>query len=105
MYLQEAYGRPLPMVVAAMGDKHIAAILEALAPAASHFICTAVDSHRAASAETIAGLAREVGSPLPVSVSVATPPMAALEAAVEMGSPVVVAGSLYLAGEIRSQLS
>lgn len=105
-YLQEAYGRPLPIVVGAMSDKHISAMLEALAPVASHFICTAVASHRAAPAAEIASLAkRPPGSFPPPSVLEITPPIAALEAAVTFGDPVVVAGSLYLAGELRAQLS
>ena len=106
-YLHEAYGRPVPMVVGAMSDKHIAAMLAALAPAASRFICTAVDSPRAAPAADIATLARAAAADHPSlgSVVAVTPPIAALEAAVAQGSPVVVAGSLYLAGELRAQLS
>lgn len=112
-YLQEAYGRPLPIVIGAMSDKHIAAMLDALAPVASHLICTAVDSHRAARAEDIAALAKSMPGVTSrrndarheTSVSALTPPIAALETAVALGSPVVVAGSLYLAGELRSQLS
>jgi dihydrofolate synthase/folylpolyglutamate synthase len=106
-YLHETYGRPLPIVVGAMSDKHVAEMLAALAPAASRFICTAVDSPRAAPATDIAAIARAAVSDRSAAESVVavTPPIAALEAAVALGSPVVVAGSLYLAGELRARLS
>ena len=108
-YLTEAYGRRLPIVVGAMGDKHIDGMLTALAPVASRFICTAVDSHRAATAAEVSAKARDAvaggsgGTVIPVEA--VTPPLAALEAALPFGQPVVVAGSLYLAGELRTQLT
>jgi dihydrofolate synthase/folylpolyglutamate synthase len=110
-YVQETYGRRLPIVIGAMSDKHIDAMLAALAPMASRFVCTAVDSPRAAPAADIAGVAREIlgrsddAAARGVAVEAIVPPMAALEAAIATGNPVVVAGSLYLAGELRAQLS
>jgi folylpolyglutamate synthase/dihydropteroate synthase len=51
----------------------------------------------------LAGIAREVAPSL--EVIEATPASAALQCAIARDSPVVVAGSLYLAGEIRAELS
>ena len=108
-YLRETYARRLPIVVGAMGDKHIAEMLAALVPVASHFICTAVDSHRAAPADAVAAIAREAmaadKSDVAIPVQALTPSIAALEAALSFGETVVVAGSLYLAGELRAQVS
>jgi dihydrofolate synthase/folylpolyglutamate synthase len=103
-YLQETYGRPLPIVIGAMSDKHIDSMVAALAPVASHFVCTAVDSKRAAAAADIAAIAR-THERLSTSVFEVTPPIAALETALPLGEPVVVAGSLYLAGELRAQIT
>ena len=102
-YLREVYGRPLPMVVGVMGDKRVDDILVALSTMASHFICTSIGSSRAARPEELASRAAIVAPSVP-SEAVADP-MAALERAASLGLPVVVAGSLYLAGEIRSRIA
>jgi dihydrofolate synthase/folylpolyglutamate synthase len=102
-YLQETYGRRLPIVVGAMRDKSLRRMIEAMSPSASCFICTAPQSPRSAPARELAGIAREVAPSL--EVIEATPAAAALQCAIARDSPVVVAGSLYLAGEIRAELS
>jgi dihydrofolate synthase/folylpolyglutamate synthase len=102
-YVQEAFGRPLPCVVGAMSDKHVSAMLSALAPIASRFVCTAAASRRASPPEAIAALARAAAPIVPVE-TVASP-IDAVAMAVTHGEPVIVAGSLYLAGEIRAKLS
>jgi dihydrofolate synthase/folylpolyglutamate synthase len=93
----------LPLVVAIMRDKAIDDILEALAPAASHVVVTAPASPRAARPGDLAARLRALRPYLPVDV--ATDPADALARAASAGSPIVVAGSLYLAGEIRPLLS
>jgi dihydrofolate synthase / folylpolyglutamate synthase len=102
-YLRETYGRPLPFVFGAMRDKKIDAILEALAPVASHFVFTASDSPRAAPPDYLAEIAR-ASVPM-VAVRTAARPMDALAMAIALGDPAVVAGSLFLAGEIRAEIS
>ena len=102
-YLEEAYARPLPFVVGVMRDKHVTDIVRALAPAASVFVATAVDSPRAATPAEIAAAAREAAPD--VSCVTCVPPADAVALAATRGNPVVVAGSLYLAGEVRSKLS
>lgn len=102
-YLDEAYGRRLPILFAAMQDKDIRGVIASLAPHASVFICTRLRSPRAAAptvlAQTIATVAPDVATATADSVG------DALAVAATHGQPVVVAGSLYLAGEIRELLS
>ena len=102
-YLNEAYGRPLPMVVGVMRDKHVSEIVQAFAPAASFIAATSVSSPRAATPDEIAEAAHATAPDVPCATRV--PPIEALRLAATHGNPVVVAGSLYLAGEIRSKLS
>jgi dihydrofolate synthase/folylpolyglutamate synthase len=102
-YLQEAYGRPLPIVVGAMRDKNIAQMIEALAPCAACFICTAPQSARAASPGDLAAIARSAAPSIDVMETASA--AAAIERAAGRGEPIVVAGSLYLAGEIRAEVS
>ena len=102
-YVHEAYGRRLPMVIGIMRDKKIEGVVEALASSASSFICTTPQSSRAASTAELASVIRHVAPDL--EVIEAMPPMAALAEALSRGEPAVVAGSLYLAGEIRTELS
>jgi dihydrofolate synthase/folylpolyglutamate synthase len=102
-YVMEAYGRPAPMVVGAMRDKRVDALLSALAPAASHFVFTAAATPRAASPGELAAAAARSTPGVPAEV--ASSPLQALRRAAELGHPVIVAGSLYLAGEIRAEIS
>jgi folylpolyglutamate synthase/dihydropteroate synthase len=66
-------------------------------------VFTAPRTPRAAAPTDLSALARTLAPEL--SIQVATPPLAAVEIAARSGSPVVVAGSLYLVGEIRAGLS
>jgi dihydrofolate synthase/folylpolyglutamate synthase len=102
-YLAETYGRRLPIVFGAMRDKKVDRVIRALAGAASCLLCTAAATSRAASSSDLAALAKELAPD--VAVRDMPAPMTALAEAVTLGTPVVVAGSLYLAGEIRAGLS
>ena len=102
-YIRETYGRRLPMVVGIMQDKQVAAMIAALAPAASHFVFTAASNTRAAAASTLAALAATTAPDIPAVC--AADSRQALAAAKPLGTPVVVAGSLYLVGEIRRDLA
>lgn len=101
-YVLEAFGQPRPFIVGAMRDKDISTLIAALAPAASRFVCTAARSPRAAAPQQ---LAATIATILP-HMNVATAPDAAKALGELDGSesPIVVAGSLYLAGEIRAEL-
>ena len=102
-YIRETYGRRLPMVVGVMHDKKIDELVAALAPVASRFIFTAAATPRATAPTDLVAAASRV-APDVVTTSSARP-VDAVHAAAAFGSPVVVAGSLYLAGEVRAGLS
>jgi len=101
-YLNETHGRRLPLVIGVMRDKKIAEILQALAPVASHFVFTAASGHRAATPAELGEIAR-VGAPgVPYVEAVSVKD--ALTRALALGDPIVVAGSLYLSGEVRAEI-
>ena len=102
-YIREAFPGRVPIVIGAMRDKHVAGMIAALTPVASCFICTAADSPRAATPDEMAATCRLVATDIPVESVLS--PMDAIALAAARGNPVVVAGSLYLAGEIRPKLS
>jgi dihydrofolate synthase/folylpolyglutamate synthase len=103
-YLWETYGTRLPMVIGIMRDKDATRILEALLPVASRIVFTAPRSARAAAPESLSSLARRLDPEIPVETA-ADP----LDAIARLGDraegPIVVAGSLYLVGEVRAGLS
>ena len=102
-YVDEAYGRTLPMVVGVMGDKAVDDVIRALAPAASRFVFTAADSPRAAAPATLLDAVARVAPGVPAVDG--GRPLDALAAAADGDATVVVAGSLYLCGEIRAGIS
>jgi dihydrofolate synthase/folylpolyglutamate synthase len=102
-YVRETYGRKLPAVIGIMGDKDIDDMIGGFARVASHFVFTAAASARAASSDDLARAAARVAPGVP-AIGLASP-SEALRHAMSLGSPVIVAGSLYLAGEIRAGIS
>jgi dihydrofolate synthase/folylpolyglutamate synthase len=99
-HVRDTYGRRLPMVVGVMRDKKIDALIAALAASASQFVFTAPATPRAAPPEELLAAVRRLDLPVPAMTSAS--PREAVVAASAFGTPVVVAGSLYLAGEIRA---
>lgn len=97
-FIRDTLQAPVPIVVGIMRDKAIDEVLLALAPVASVFVCTAPATSRAASPDELAAMASRV-APLVPNITAATPEDALLQAS-RRGSPVVVAGSLFLAGDI-----
>ena len=90
-----------------MADKDVAGIVTTLGSAnalrGARVIATRVLGERALPAEVLAARWRALGAR--VRVEAAPEPAAALEAALAGATgPVVVAGSLYLVGEIRARL-
>jgi dihydrofolate synthase/folylpolyglutamate synthase len=102
-HLRETFGRPLPMVIGVMQDKDVERMLRALAGSATILFCTAPRSARAARPSALAALARSVAPAL--EVVAVDDPLDAVRRAAAHGAPVVVAGSLYLAGQVRDELS
>jgi dihydrofolate synthase/folylpolyglutamate synthase len=99
-YVLETYGRRLPIVVGAMRDKALDALVSALAPAAALFVVTAASTPRAATPQELLAVSARVAPSIPAVIDAR--PMRAVMTAALHGSPVIVAGSLYLAGEIRA---
>ena len=100
-YLAEAYGRRLPIVMAVMREKAADEMVAALAPSASHFVCTAPATPRAMPPSDLLAAVRRAAPG--IHGEAVAGPIDALARAVGYGSPAVVAGSLYLAGEIRAE--
>jgi dihydrofolate synthase/folylpolyglutamate synthase len=87
-----------------MGDKNRETMVEALQEVAAGFVVTAPKSERATPAGELAELAAATGVPTLIAEnSTQAVDMARAEAGPE-GS-VLVTGSLYLAGEVRSYLA
>ena len=101
--IEEAFGQRRPvMVLGILRDKDGEGIVRALAPSVSAFICTQSSSSRSLSAdelatvvETVTGLRPDVETALSCALD------RARDLAVDSGTGVVVAGSLYAAGEVR----
>jgi folylpolyglutamate synthase/dihydropteroate synthase len=86
-----------------MRDKDVDAVVGALAGIASHLCCTAPRTGRAMAPDDLAAIACRY---LPAdSVSAHQASSDAVRYALAHGAPVVVAGSLYLAGEVRAEVS
>jgi folylpolyglutamate synthase/dihydropteroate synthase len=66
-------------------------------------VCTAPQTPRALRPEALAAALRRVAPACPVACE--EPPPEAVRSASRHGAPVVVAGSLYLAGEVRAAFS
>jgi folylpolyglutamate synthase/dihydropteroate synthase len=93
--------------MAAMADKDVDGIIDALAGAAAMVgatvIATTVDAARAMSSDDLAARWR-ARAPRVTEVKAMPDPITALDEAIARGGTVVVAGSLYLVGAIRGHL-
>jgi dihydrofolate synthase/folylpolyglutamate synthase len=96
--LRERDVRPV-LVIAVSADKDVRAIAEALAPEVSAVIATRYQQERALDAVTLADAFRFAGRP--ERVETAPDFEAAIARARVLGSPILVAGSLFLVGEAR----
>jgi dihydrofolate synthase/folylpolyglutamate synthase len=101
----DAFGpRDWVVIFGAMGDKDVASMVVPLGSVASHVITTAVDHERAADPAVLADLVRAtVACPVDATSSTAEALDLARRKTGEYGA-ILVLGSLYLAGEIRSKL-
>lgn len=102
-YIREVFAQPVPIVIGVMRDKHVSEIIAALASVAACFVCTAANSPRAATPDEMADEVRRSAPGVPLEL--ASSPLDAVAMASARGNPVVVAGSLYLAGEVRADMS
>ena len=97
-FVRDTLRERVTIVVGIMRDKAIPEVLQALAPVAAMFVCTAPSTTRAATPFELADIATRVVPEIPC-VTAATP-LDALTIASRHGSPIVVAGSLFLAGDV-----
>jgi dihydrofolate synthase/folylpolyglutamate synthase len=100
-YVRTHHPRGVTLVFGAMRDKAIEPMLDALAEVACRIICTTAPSPRAMEADALADGVRRRGR----DVRAIANPDEALTAAIEMGDPVVVAGSIVLIGPLRESLA
>ena len=101
-YLQDTHAARLPIVFAAMADKDLGGMIQALAPVASMFVATTVPHARARAAGDMAADIRHHTGPVPV-IAAPTPELA-VERALEHSPRAVAAGSIYMVGPLRSRL-
>jgi dihydrofolate synthase/folylpolyglutamate synthase len=100
-YLQQL-SEPRPLVFAAMRDKNADGILRALAPVVSTIVITRATNPRSADPQALAATARRAAPGLPVEV--AADAGEALRLAFERGRHIVVAGSIFLLGDVIEAL-
>ena len=91
-----------PLVFAAMTDKDAAGILRALAPAVSALVITRASHPRSTDPWALAVLAAAAAPSL--SIAVEESPRAALETAWRASPRIVVAGSIFLLGDVMKAL-
>jgi dihydrofolate synthase/folylpolyglutamate synthase len=103
LFLVEEYGRPLPLVLGVLRDKDVSAIVAPLLPQTSCVVCTAAQSPRAMAPHDLAAVVASIDPA--IHVEICADVHGAIAAAASAGTPVVVAGSLYLAGEVRARYS
>lgn len=102
-YLKEFEPRPITMIFGAMKDKDDKEIASILFPLAKRIVLTTPDNSRAIKADELAGsFASATDVVLTANVRDA---MAAAEALTSDDGLILVTGSLYLAGEVRSLIS
>ncbi len=90
-------GKP-PLVFAAMRDKDLRGMFEALLPAVASVIVTRADTPRAAAPDELAAEVRRIAPEM--TVAVAETPADALAAAWRQSRRIVVAGSIFLLGDV-----
>jgi dihydrofolate synthase/folylpolyglutamate synthase len=101
-YLTSAGGTKPVLVFAAMRDKDARGMLHVLLPAVDRVIVTRATNSRSADPEALAAEVRAI-SPS-TGVDVVASPVEALDAAWRISSRVVVAGSIFLLGDIMKEI-
>jgi dihydrofolate synthase/folylpolyglutamate synthase len=102
-YLHGDFGLPVPLVFAAMRDKDVTSMFTTLLPAVSHLVLTRASNARSADPAALAELARAAAPELPITIAPSLDE--ALAAAWRLSPRIVVAGSIFLLGDVLKQLS
>ena len=100
-YIADTFDEKPPLVFAAMRDKDAARMFEVLLPSVGALIVTRASTTRSADPDTLAHHATAVAPGL--RVIVAPRRAEALEAAWKMSSQIVVAGSIFLLGDVLKE--
>lgn len=101
-YLRTLGGAKPTLVFAAMRDKDVAGMLKVLLPTIAGVIVTRPSNPRAADPDELASRIRAIDSALPVDI--VTPPAAAVAEAMRRSRRIVVAGSIFLLGDVMQEL-
>ncbi len=101
-YLTSVGGAPPALVFGAMRDKDVRGMLRVLLPAVGRLIVTRATNARSADPETLAADARAIAPAL--AVGVVPSPADAIAAAWTASSRVVVAGSIFLLGDVMREI-
>jgi dihydrofolate synthase/folylpolyglutamate synthase len=102
-YLASAFNEKLPLVFGVMGDKDAPRMFEALLPHACALVVTRASNPRSAKPETLGQQARTIRPDLPVLVK---PVLSeALAAAWDLAPRIVIAGSIFLLGDVMKGAS
>jgi dihydrofolate synthase/folylpolyglutamate synthase len=104
-YLRAQPGGARPLVFAAMRDKDVMNMFRALLPSVSHLVVTRAETARSADPKDLAQEARAIAHDVPVTIEPSLP--AALAAAWRIAEPntcIVVAGSIFLLGDVMKHL-
>ena len=97
-YLRGSGWGRLPLVFAAMRDKDLESMLREILPAIGALIVTRASNRRSADPDMLAELVRRVAPGRPVTI--AATPVEAIEAAWRMSPRIIVAGSIFLLGDV-----
>jgi dihydrofolate synthase/folylpolyglutamate synthase len=101
-YLQVWSRERVPLVFAAMRDKDVDGMLRALLPAVSSIVVTRASNLRAAAPHALAERSRRIDPDMPVTI--AATPAAALAAAWRTSPRIVVAGSIFVLGDVLKEI-
>lgn len=101
-YLESWSPERLPLVFAVMRDKDIDDMLRVLLPAVSRIVVTRASSPRSAEPDELAGRARAIAPA--ASVTFARSPADALADAWRTSPRIVVAGSVFLLGDVMKEI-
>jgi dihydrofolate synthase/folylpolyglutamate synthase len=101
-YLKGAWNAPPPLVFAVMRDKDIPTMLHALLPVVSRLVVTRASNPRSADPAGVVEQARTIAPHLPIA---AEPSVSSALAAAWRASPrIVVAGSIFLLGDVLREI-
>jgi dihydrofolate synthase/folylpolyglutamate synthase len=101
-YLAESWPEKPPLVLAAMRDKDVRGMFRALLPAVGSLVLTRASNPRSAEPAALAVQAREVAPGVPIAIEPSL--RAALDAAWRQSPRIVVAGSIFLIGDVMKEI-